>query len=127
VVIPSNINDLAVTVIGNGDDYPFAASGVTSLTIAGARPGGAFDDDLMAALDQLVNGGRQQCDAMFLQLNFPGNADNHGAMLLRLPQIYTDFHGFQRLFFLMTGVEHLPQGSPSCMVGRTPSTSGLFS
>jgi hypothetical protein len=33
VVIPSNINNLAVTVIGNGDDYPFAASGVTSLTI----------------------------------------------------------------------------------------------
>ena len=50
---------------------------VIGIGIARARPGGALDHHLMAALDQLVNRRRQQRHAMFLKFNLLRNADNH--------------------------------------------------
>ena len=42
---------------------------------AGARA--AFDEHLMAALDELIRAGGQQRHAIFLLFDFPGNADDH--------------------------------------------------
>ncbi len=50
---------------------------VISVGIACARARAALDEDLVAAFDELIRGGRQERHPVFMVFDFFGNADNH--------------------------------------------------
>ncbi len=54
---------------------------VVGVRVSRAGAGIPLHDDRVAALDELVGGGRQQGDAVFLLFDFPGKSDDHGALV----------------------------------------------
>ena len=60
-----------------GDDLG-AGAGVVGVGITGACAGVGFDEDAVAAFDELIGGGGKQRDAEFLIFDFLGHPDEHG-------------------------------------------------
>jgi hypothetical protein len=54
---------------------------IIGVRITGAHARAAFDNDLVASLNELVSGGGQQCNTMLLSLDFFGNANDHSCIL----------------------------------------------
>ncbi len=65
-----------------GVDQLRAGGGVVVVGITGVRARAALDEDLVAVLDELVNAGREQPDAMLLRFDFLGDADDHGGGII---------------------------------------------
>ena len=61
-----------------GIDELGARGGVIVVRVAGIDARAALNDDVVAVLDELVDAGRQQADAMLLRFDFLGYADGHG-------------------------------------------------
>ena len=57
---------------------------VVAVRVAGGDACAALDNHLVAALDKLIGGGREQRDTILLVFDFLGNAYDHGARWTRV-------------------------------------------
>ena len=70
-------DEVAAKRLFMGVDQLRARRGVIVVGVTGIDARAPLDDDLMAVLDELIHGGRQQPDAVLLRFDFLGDADDH--------------------------------------------------